>query len=126
MKKISLVAVAFAAVVSAFAGALTESPRELPIEKEVDVLVLGGGSAALRPYVGDDVAGTLRIFEGRKLVPISHKRAARELVESALRSARRRVDAFKRIYHRDFIVSVALDDELFRPVEVSSREMAFA
>ena len=101
LRKISLVIVALAAVVSVFAGSLTESPRELPIEKEVDVLVLGGGSAALsaavaaakegasvflaapRPYVGDDVAGTLRIFEGRKLVPISHKRACDEALKAA-------------------------------------------
>lgn len=100
MKKILLIAVAFVAVVFASAGSLTESPRELPIEKEVDVLVLGGGSAALsaavaaakegasvflaapRPYVGDDVAGTLRIFEGRKLVPISHKRACDEALKA--------------------------------------------
>ena len=93
--------VSVATVVSAFAGPLIESPRELPLEKEVDVLVLGGGSAALsaavaaakegasvflaapRPYVGDDVAGTLRIFEGRKLVPISHKRACDEALKTA-------------------------------------------
>ena len=52
--------------------------------------------------------------------------AARDLVESALRSAWRRVDAFKKNYHMDFVVSVTLDDEMFRPVMLSSREMALS
>jgi len=60
-------------------GGIVEEPRELAVLQEVDVLVLGGGSGAVqaaekaaakgasvflaapRPYLGDDIAGTLRL-----------------------------------------------------------------
>jgi ribulose 1,5-bisphosphate synthetase/thiazole synthase len=60
-------------------AAVVESQRELAVLQEVDVLVLGGGSGAVqaaqtaaacgasvflaapRPYLGDDLAGTLRL-----------------------------------------------------------------
>jgi len=99
------VSVACAGVLSAGAGPsgprVAESPRELPIEKDVDVLVLGGGTAAVsaavaaakagasvylaapRPYVGDDVAGTLRLFGSGHSRPIDVKRACDEALASA-------------------------------------------
>ena len=101
MKNRLLFAAAFAAALSAHADAIVESPRELPLERDVDVLVLGGGSAAIsaaeaaakdgakvflaapRPYVGDDVAGTLRMFEGEYTAPIELKRACDERLKAA-------------------------------------------
>ena len=80
---------------------VAESPRELPLEKDVDVLVLGGGTAAVsaavaaanagasvflaapRPFVGDDVAGTLRFFESEYSKPIEVKRACDKALASA-------------------------------------------
>ena len=52
--------------------------------------------------------------------------AAMELVEAILRSAKRRIALFRKNYHRDFVVSVSIDDDAFRPAEFSSRELAFA
>ena len=52
--------------------------------------------------------------------------AARELVEGLLCTARSSIEAFRRSYHRDFVVSVTIDDAAFRPTEFSSRELAFA
>ncbi|MBR0197888.1 MAG: hypothetical protein IJQ34_07120 [Kiritimatiellae bacterium] len=52
--------------------------------------------------------------------------AAQDLVSSALRSAKRKIDAFRKNYHRDFVVTVSIDDELYRPAELSSRELALA
>lgn len=52
--------------------------------------------------------------------------AAMDIVEKVLRSAKRKIDAFRKNYHRDFVVTVSIDDELYRPAEFSSRELAFA
>ncbi len=64
-----------------------EGPRELAVLQEVDVLVIGGGSGAVqaavqaasdgasvflaapRPYLGDDIAGTLRLRLSDDAVP---------------------------------------------------------
>ncbi len=66
---------------------IIEGPRELAVLQEVDVLVLGGGSGAVqaaetaatngasvflaapRPYLGDDIAGTLRLRLSGDAVP---------------------------------------------------------
>lgn len=69
------------------AAAVVEGPKELPVLQEVDVLVIGGGSAAVqaaqtaaargasvflaapRPYLGEDMAGTLRLRLAEDAVP---------------------------------------------------------
>ena len=66
---------------------MVEGPRELAVLQEVDVLVIGGGSGAVqaaqkaascgasvfvaapRPYLGDDIAGTLRLRLAEDAVP---------------------------------------------------------
>lgn len=68
-------------------GGIVEAPRELPVLQEVDVLVIGGGSGAVqaaqkaaacgasvflaapRPYLGDDIAGTMRLRLADDAVP---------------------------------------------------------
>ena len=69
------------------AGTIVEPARKIPVAYDVDVVVVGGGSGAVtaaveaaskgasvflaapRPYLGEDVAGTLRLWleEGRTL-----------------------------------------------------------
>jgi len=54
--------------------------------------------------------------------------AALELLESFFKTAAggRKLSAYRNSYHRDFIMTVALDDDDDAPVSVSSRELAFA
>ena len=74
-------------VVGLACAAAVEAPRELTVLQEVDVLVLGGGSGAVqaaqkaaacgasvflaapRPYLGEDLAGTLRLRLAEDAVP---------------------------------------------------------
>ena len=71
------------------AAAVTESEREIPVCQSVDVVVIGGTCGAVaaaeaaaqagasvflaapRPYLGDDVAGTLRLWLEEGEVPVS-------------------------------------------------------
>lgn len=87
MKKIC---VAFGWILGLILGAsaaVVEGPRELAVLQEVDVLVIGGGSGAVqaaqkaaasgasvflaapRPYLGEDIAGTLRLRLAEDAVP---------------------------------------------------------
>lgn len=70
--------------------AVLESERDLPVSQEVDVVVVGGSSAAVaaaeaaaksgasvflaapRQYLGDDLAGTLRLWLEDGEIPASH------------------------------------------------------
>lgn len=98
--------------------AVQESAREIPVAYDVDVVVLGGGTAAVsaavaaaeagarvflaapRPYLGDDLAGTLRLTleecqtpddplaqrifgEGRSASPLAVKRVLDEVLVEA-------------------------------------------
>ena len=78
-----------APVWSIAASAVAESARELPVCQEVDVVVVGGSCGAVavaqaaaqagakvflaapRPYLGDDVAGCLRLWLEAGEVPES-------------------------------------------------------
>ena len=62
------------------AEVIVESPRQIPVVKDVDVVVVGGASAAVeaavaaaesgakvfllapRPYLGDDICGTMHLW----------------------------------------------------------------
>ena len=54
--------------------------------------------------------------------------AAMEMVESILRSASsmRKINGFRKSFHRDFTVSVSLDDDKPAPAFSSACDMAFA
>jgi len=54
--------------------------------------------------------------------------AALELLESFFKTAagERKLSAYRSNYHRDFIMTVALNDRDDAPVSVSSRELTFA
>ena len=54
--------------------------------------------------------------------------AVMEMVESILKSssAVRKIDSFRKNFHRDFTVSVSLEDGKPTPAYSSSREIAFA
>ncbi len=82
-----LAAVSMAVQGAAAPGAVVESERRIPLYREVDVVVVGGGCAALaaaqaaaqagvavflaapRQYLGDDIAGTLRLWLDEGEVP---------------------------------------------------------
>ena len=56
------------------------------------------------------------------------KYAVLELVESIMRSASsmRKIDSFRKSFHRDFTVSVSLGDDIPAPAFRSAQKVAFA
>lgn len=89
MKHIVCIAAVLFIVVQVRAASVEESARNIPVFKEVDVVVVGGSCAAVaaaqsaakngakvflaapRAYLGDDVAGTLRLWLEDGEVPAS-------------------------------------------------------
>ncbi|MGN0852995.1 MAG: FAD-dependent oxidoreductase [Kiritimatiellia bacterium] len=101
------------------AAVVRESAREIPLVKETDVLVVGGSSGAVsaalaaraagasvyliapRPYVGEDLAGTLRLGLAEGETPQTELEKALWLDTSATAPFSYRIDAPTMAPHQD-------------------------
>lgn len=118
MKSFQLLALVWAVGLQAAAAAVVaESARQIPVACEADVLVVGGGYAAVeaaveaaqhgakvflaapRPYLGEDLAGTLRLWLEPGETP--HSALAREIFLAATNDFRASLNRLAFTYETD-------------------------